>query len=262
MSHTDFITFALSMFFLIRGASRGFILTALVPVSIILSTLISILYYMITEDEVIGCLIALIFPVLFYYLFKHLIKKLIEATNRQIRPSVWSRLGGSIFNLTWGWIFISFALILLSVLPPWGNKMTAFRNDVRESASFYCVAQPIAKNIFNAVTAKDPTLRKEVTPYIFPSSPSKDSAIALDATNPDVKSLTEDPRFKVLLEDPEIQKEIEAHDFVTLMSNPKIINLTQQIIRDPATLRKVMALYTNQSDIKAPHWAPSPSSDY
>ena len=71
------------------------------------------------------------------------------------------------------------------------------------------------------------------------------------ASSNDAKSLAEDPRFQKVLQDPDIQKEIDAHDIVKLMSNPKMMDLIQQIMSDPATMKKIMALYSSQAQPQA-----------
>ncbi len=65
----------------------------------------------------------------------------------------------------------------------------------------------------------------------------------------DTQSLAQDPRFQKILQDAEIQQEINGHDMAKLMSNPKIMALTQQIMTDPEMLKKVMAVWQNQPEI-------------
>jgi uncharacterized membrane protein required for colicin V production len=227
MTVTDFITFFLSALFLLRGASRGFMKSLMVPLSIIVAMIISIIYYQITEDIIISSLIGLIGPLFINLLLKFLLKTWATATNTDIKPTFVSRLGGSILTLTWGWVFIIFTLILLAVLPPWGKPLTAIQNDVTKSAS-YCIAKPFGESIFSVSRKNIPA--------------TSNAALSAEA-----KLLAADPRFHMVLQDPDIQKEIEAHDLVKLMSNPKMIYLTQQIMSDPATMKKVMAIYSHQA---------------
>jgi len=222
---TDIVTFLLSFYFLIQGAVRGFMNSLTVPFSIIVATIISIIYYQITKDVIISLALALIGPLLLHLLLKFLLKTWARATNREINPNFLSRLGGAILTFTWWWIFIIFTLILLTVLPPWGKTLTAIHNDVSTSASYIYIAKPLGE------------------------------AITSEAPSSDAKSLAEDPRFQKILQDPDIQKEIDAHDIVKLMSNPKMMDLAQQIMSDPATMKKVMALYSSQTQ---PQTAKSP----
>ncbi len=231
MAATDFITLFLSILFLVRGASRGFMNSLIGPFSIIITTIISIIYYQTTKDMIASVSLGLIGPLLLIPLLKFLLKKWAKSTNREIKPDFLSCLAGSILTLIWGWVFIIFTLILLTVLPPWGEPLTAVHNDVANSFS-YLIADPLEKVLF---------------------APSKQNAAALvnEASNPDAKSLAQDPRFQKILQDPEIQKEIDAHDIVKLMGNPKMMDLVQQIMSDPATMKKVMALYRSQAQPQA-----------
>ena len=165
------------------------------------------------------------------FLLKFLLKTWAKATNSEIKPDFLSRLGGAILTLAWGWVFIIFTLILLAVLPPWGKTLTAVHNDVTRSAS-YCYRQALGRKFFCCLKTKCRRSHDE-------------------ASNTDAKSLAEDPRFQKILQDPDIQKEIDAHDIVKLMSNPKMMDLTQQIMSDPATMKKVLALYNSQAQPQA-----------
>ena len=218
----DIITFILSILFLIRGASRGFMRSLLVPSSIIVATIISIIYYQGTGNLITSLILGLIGPLFLNLLFKSLLPsesaKLAIITDTKIKLSFFSRLGGSILTLIWGWVFIIFTLILFTVLPPWGETLTAIHNDVGNSASYGYIAKPLEE--------------------IFFAAPKQ---------NNDAKSLAEDPRFQKILQDPDIQKEIDAHDIVKLMKNPKMMDLVQQLMSDPATMKKVFALYGSQA---------------
>jgi len=217
MAVTDIATFILSIFFLVRGASRGFMNSLTVPFSIIVATIISIIYYRNTKDIIVSLGLGLIGPLLLNLLLKFLLKKWARATNTEIKPGFLSRLGGAILTLIWGWVFIILTLILLIVLPPWGETLTAIHNDVVRSTSGL-IAKPLEEILF-----------------------------AASKLNNDAKSLAQDPRFRKILQDPEIQKEIDAHDIGKLMSNPKMMDLVQQIMNDPVTMKKVMALYRSQA---------------
>lgn len=229
---TDNITFILSSLFLIHGALRGFMRSLLVPFSIIVATIISIIYYQITQEMILSLAIGLIGPFLLHLLLKSLLKKFAKATNTDIKPAGFlSRLGGALLTFAWGWVFIFFALILLAALPPWGKTLTAVHNDVTQSVS-YSMAQPWGERFFTAS-------KQDLA--VVPNTASSNNA----------RSLAEDPRFQQVLQDPEIQKEIDAHDIVKLMSNPKMMDLTRQIMSDPATMKKIMALYSSQPQPQA-----------
>jgi uncharacterized membrane protein required for colicin V production len=226
MTITDSIVFCLTIFFIIRGASRGFMKSLLGPISIIVATALSILYYNVTKNMMISLLIGVFGPFLLSFILQFLLQSWAVFTNTQIKPNFLSRLSGSIITLAWGWVFIIFTLILLSLLPIWNKSLKALHKDVLGSAS-YSFAKPLGDIFF--IPPKQST---EATPTV--------------ATNTDVKSLADDPRFQKILQDPDIQAEINAHDFVKLMSNPKMMELTREIMNDPVTMKKVLSIYSSQ----------------
>jgi len=228
MTVTDFITFFLSIYFLLRGASRGFMNSLMGPFSIIVATILSIIYYQNTKDIFISLLIGLIGPLGLHLLLKFLLKTWAKATNTDIKPNLLSGLAGAILTMIWGWVFIILTLILLAVLPPLGEKLTIIRNDVTKSASYYFIAKPLEEKFFTASKQNN--------------TPSQNIVASADA-----KSLADDPRFQKVLQDPDIQNEINARDFGKLMSNPKMMALTQQIMNDPETMKKIFALYRAQT---------------
>jgi uncharacterized membrane protein required for colicin V production len=251
MAVTDITTLILSIFFLVRGASRGFMNSLTGPFSIIVTTILSIMYYQATADLITSLLIGLIGPLFLNYLLKFLIKTWAKATNTEINPGFLSRLGGSILTLIWGWVFIIFTLILLTVLPLWGESLRAVHNDVMKSSS-YLIAKHLEEtlggpHIGHLVLLPD-TRRSSQLPA---ASKQNVPAAAGEASSNNAESLAADPRFQKVLQDPEIQKEITDHDMVKLMSNPKMMALVQQIMSDPATMKKVMALYSSQTEPQA-----------
>jgi uncharacterized membrane protein len=227
MTVTDFVTGVLSFYLLARGAMRGFINSLIFPLSIIAATIFSAVYFKMTNDMIISLAIGLIGPFLLCFLLKFIFKIWVQAINSDItQPVLISRLAGAILTFVWGWVFIIFTLILLAVLPPWEGVLKGMHDDVTKSASYLTIAKPIQETFYTT---------------------SKQTSVGLNgaSANDDAKSLALDPRFQRILQDPEIQKEINAHDIAKLMSNPKMMNLVQQIMSDPDTMKKVMALYAS-----------------
>ena len=56
MATTDFVIFFLCLYFIIRGFMRGFLKSLIIPISIIIATLISIIYFenFNSDDELEG----------------------------------------------------------------------------------------------------------------------------------------------------------------------------------------------------------------
>ena len=70
----------------------------------------------------------------------------------------------------------------------------------------------------------------------------------------DMESLAQDPRFQKIYEDPQLQKDIADKNLPKLMSNPKILELTQQLMNDPQALKKLLAVYNSRDQLKKQDW--------
>ncbi len=227
MAITDLITLLLSVFLLMRGSSRGFLNSLLGPLCLILASVISILYYQATKDIVISLIIGLIGPLLLVFILKFFIRTL--SGDIETSSTLLSRLGGALLTLIWGWVFIVLTLFVLTLLPPLGKVTIAMHDDIVRSKS-YLLVKPVEK-------------------LIFAAQPSNTTANKKASVTADAQSLAHDQRFQKVMQDPEIQKAVEERNFAKLMSHPKIMELTQQIMNDPEALKKVLAVYKNQSQL-------------
>ena len=201
----------------------------MVPFSLIVATVASYAYYQQTKNMIISLLIGLLGPLILNLILKFFLKTMSTSEGSQAKPGFLSRVGGSILTLIWGWVFIIFTLLLLAFMPAWGDNLKTLHNDVTRSIS-YSIIKPWKENF-------------------FPSSPQQNTSekipSATAASGADIKSLADDPRFQKIMQDPEVQAEINAHDIVRLMSNPKMMELTKEIMSDPATMQKLMAVYSS-----------------
>jgi len=232
MTLTDFIVLVLSIFLLARGAARGFIRSLLAPASLIITTILSILYYQETHDLVVSLLLGLLGPILLHLLLKFLLKTFAKATNTDVSPGFFSSLAGGVLTLAWGWVFIALTLILLALFPVKEKPLTTLHKDLTDSIAYKTTAPWVGTFI--------PVAQEKSADNTHLSSTS------------DAQSLAQDPRFQKVLQDAEIQQEITNHDMGKLLSNPKIMALTQQIMTDPEMLKKVMAVWQSQQKSPSP----------
>jgi uncharacterized membrane protein required for colicin V production len=240
MTITDFIAIVLSVYLLALGSARGFMRSLLGPAALILATMAGIFYYQLTRDLIMSLVIGLLGPILLHLLLKFLLKTFARATNTDTGPGFLSSVGGSLLTFAWGGVFMVLTLILLALLPAKIAPWTTLHHDITTSISYTSTAPWIDK--FFPVLQKNP------------------SAAANTSSTPDAQSLAQDPRFQKILQDPETQKEINNHDMGKLMTNPKIMALTQQIMSDPEMIKKVMAAYRNSSNASNASAASNPSS--
>jgi hypothetical protein len=218
------------------------------PFSLITATIISIIYFQTTKNMVISVIIGTIGPIALNFILRFFIRSWTKATHTETKPDFFSRLAGAVLTLIWGWVFIVFTLILLAVLPAaWGKTWAAVHEDVTKSISYAQIIQPLEKKALDAASKNDPALAQKMSAIITPPPKQNTAAGGNFDLNSTAKSLAEDPRFQKILQDPEIQNDMNTHDFVKLLSNPKMMALTQQIMSDPETMKKVMAVYRSQN---------------
>jgi len=223
MTVTDFIALILSIYLLAIGSARGLMRSLLGPASLIVATIASIFYYQATKDLFISLLIGLLGPILLHLLLKSLLKTFARATNTDTGPGFLSSVGGALLTFAWGGVFMIITLILLALLPAKVAPWTTMHNDVTTSVSYLTISPWVDK--------------------FFPAPPKNPTDATASTSSPDAQPLAQDPRFQKVLQDPEIQKEINSHDMGKLLTNPKIMALTQQIMSDPEMIKKVMAAY-------------------
>ncbi|MDE2027702.1 MAG: CvpA family protein [Candidatus Omnitrophica bacterium] len=233
MTITDIITLLFSAFFLARGFIAGFVNSLIPPFSIIIGTLISYFYYLSTKHMLTSLALGVLAPLFIYAVCRTILGIWSKATNTDMKPGFVSSMTGAVLNLLWGWVFIIATLILLALLPPMGKALTIVHNDITKSAS-YALAKPWQ----DAFLASQPKAA-------VPDNKTADGTSGA-ANAPAVQTLAQDARFKKVMNDPEIQHDIDSHNIIALMSNPKMMELTRQIMSDPETLKKVMAVYNSQ----------------
>lgn len=232
LDFTDSIMFIVSLMLMLRGFSRGFMHSLIGPISIIITTFISAVYYQATKNVVVSLLIGTIGPLILAVFLRFILKEWARTTNNDIKPSFLSCTAGALLTLSWGWVFIVFLILLLTILPMPG-KLAVAQNDILRSMSYTRIAKPLV----------GPMLNQKVADIVTSKSPDG----TVNISNNDLSSIAQDPRFQKVIQDPEIQQEINAHDMVKLLSNPKILKLTQDLMSDPAMLKKVLAAYRSQS---------------
>jgi len=169
--------------------------------------------------------IGTIGPLLLSFALKIVLNALVPKEEKT-KPEFLSRLSGALLTFAWGWVFIIFTILLLALIPPLGNKLTAIHKDITKSLS-YAAAQPLEDILFSG------------------SKPVKSGTLPATSKN-DAKSLAKDPRFQAIMQDPEIQKDVDSHDIGKLMRNPKVMELTKEIMNDPVMLKKVLDLYKSK----------------
>ncbi len=219
MTITDCIVLGCSVFFIIRGASRGFLRSILGPFSLIIATILSTVIYQTTHNVVLALMIGLFGPMAIQFLIGHFLTIWHQFIQTEWKPSPLSAVAGAVLTLIWGLSFVLITVVLLSLVPPMMNGVKPMHDDIHRSMTYQCLKPLLPWN--NKNTAMP--------------------AAASMAGNPALSSLAQDARFAALMQDPEIQKAVDSKDYSKLFSNPKIMALTQELMSDPNMIKKLMA---------------------
>lgn len=227
---TDIIVLALSVLYLARGFARGFLRSVLFPLSFIMATIIGVGYFQIFHDFLISLLIALLGPFLLYFFLIFLFNFFRKNAYSMEEPNILSRLAGALISLVWIWAFIVPTIMVLAFMPANNESLIKLHKDLARSVSYKKIAE-----YSNNMLPSQPAIEQPKARDIHQTPPSN------------LQSLSTNPRFQKLLQDPEIQQQVESHDIAKLMSNPKIIALSQQILSNPEMAKMFIEIWRNQT---------------
>ncbi|MDO8675666.1 MAG: hypothetical protein Q7K71_06100 [Candidatus Omnitrophota bacterium] len=206
MAVTDICLLLIEALALLRGASCGFARSVIGPCALIIGTGVAFLYYRVTKDIAVSLAIGLLGPIALSLILKMILGS-INASGR-VQSGFFSRLAGAMITALWVAVLALPIVFVLAFLPPIHPSITALRKDIHRSFSYSLL-----------------------TPFI-PAQPAGHT----DA----VKDLHEDERMQALLKDPGVVRALQRRDYVTLMSNPKVMESAQ----DPQFIQKLLSAYT------------------
>ena len=209
MAITDLITLALSIFLIIRGANRGFLGSLLGPVALILCTLISYVYYNLTQKILISLCIGLFGPFILTWVFRAFLHSWAVTSNSVGKHSSLSRMTGALLTWCWGMAMLVITVLLLAMIPPLNKPLEFVYKDVHLSKLYHLI------------------------------KPLDSSAIDTAGAENETASLAEDKRIQAIVKDPAVIDAINRKDYSALIANPKITAIT----KDPALIRKMMSVY-------------------
>lgn len=209
MTVTDAIIVFCSIFLLWKGAAQGFLVSLLGPLALIFATIVSIVYYIWTKDLFISLCIGLLGPFILAWIFHFFLRSWTQMTNPTGKLSLTSRIGGAALTWIWGMIMVGITVLLLGMAPPINKPLRMMYEDIHTSFAYHMLK-----------------------PFDFSAVENKDQPT-------DLQSLYQDKRLQDIINDPQIIAAVHHQDYTALMSNPKIVALTQ----DPALIKKMMAIY-------------------
>jgi len=232
MTVTDKIIFFAAIVLFWRGWNKGILRTIFGPVALVVCSIASYFYYILTRDLMAAAAIGIAAPIILNILFSILLNLLSGGKEKMTGLTLVSRTIAGLLNLMWGEFIIIVVVMTVWMIPFDFPLLVKAKADIQNS-SVYLFAKPKLDQLL-----KDHNVQ--------PIDPAKLNALS----NPDLikdieksdeyQELFNDPRIQALLTDPEITEQIENKQLAQLMQNEKFIALT----RDPELLKKFIALYS------------------
>lgn len=216
-NYIDLILACLIAYFFLLGFMRGFLRSVFGPLALIAGSWIAFVYYQTTQNIFITFIIGIFAPMAISIFLRFILSSWLKSLNPEAVPSAISRMSGALITLLWGWTFVIFTTILLHVIPVPIKQVVAIQTEIHGSIIAQTTILP-----FQA---------------LFIPSPKNNNSTE------SVKEMANDPRLADLMNDPEIKAAAQHRDYAALIKNPKIMKLTQEMMADPALMKRILAMY-------------------
>lgn len=211
----DLILLAIAVYFVLLGLSRGLLRSIFGPIALIAGSWLAYAYYLSTHQTFVAVCLGFIAPMAISFLLKFIVAGWLKSLNPEEEPDIISRLAGALVTLLWGWVFVIFAVIFIEFFPGFNKTIKDLHASIKKSHVVNLTITPF-KNL------------------ILPPAPQS-------ADDAEIKQLAQDPRIIDLMNDPEIQRASKNNDVAAMLKNPKVMKLTQEMMKDPELLKKMMA---------------------
>ncbi len=227
MSITDVAVFIFSLLFFFNGWAKGLMRILLSPVSLLIGTALSYVYYLHTRNLLIALILGIILPFILNILLLLILKFWNQKVDKKMPPSFPSRIAGSLLGLGWGIGMIVLTLLLLAIIPANVFPLAQIQKDLRRSFSYH---------LLQKFTDGLPTV--EDTSQAL-SEINDEEKIKQIKTSEEYRTLNDDPQLQAIFNDTETMREIREKDLGKLLTNPKFL----EILNDEKLLRKMFALH-------------------
>lgn len=219
MAYTDIVILVLVVLYALSGWKKGLMRILLGPLSLAVCVILSFWYYQRTQNVWLSLAIGVLGPFFLNGLLSIVLALLRKAIHGDddTGPSVFSRLAGSLVNVTWSGGLILISLYLFTRIPADTFNVGALRKDVERSWS-YAVMVAAVDSAFPHWSGK--------------STSTQQVKQDLQETE-EYQRLMADDRVRALFEDEEIMKQVQAKNLTALMNNPKLLEVMDpQLIQD------------------------------
>lgn len=229
MNPTDIIIILISIYYFICGWQKGFLRTIFGPISLIIGSAVSYIYFQQTHQLLISLLIGLIGPFLLNFILNLLIKLWQKTTDREKEFFTIGKLLGGLFSLIWG-ITITSLIALLIVLSPFKIAIINTIQDNIKHSTYYALL-----NKFFSIEKKKKMSGLETVQEIL-NNPDK---IAKFQKTEAFQELINDKKLKKIFQDETTLDQIKKKDVAALLKNPEFL----EILKDEELGSKLLTAY-------------------
>jgi len=224
---TDYIVLIVVSLSTFNGWRRGFLRSLLGPLSLVLCSVLSFVYFQKTHNLFWSLLLCVLGPLLLNILLPLLLKIGQKTAPEDKSISSSSRILGALFNLSWNTGTLILFLVWILMLPANVFGLAKIHSDINGSMTISLLNQllpnylPLVDHFQNTWRVlNDPKERKMIE------------------SSPEYTALSQDEKIQGILADQDLIDQIRRGEMAKILSNPKI----QEIFQDKELIKKFLAL--------------------
>ena len=225
---TDLLVLGCSLCFFYSGWQKGLFRTLLNPISLVLGSIIALIYYNNTHDFLISLLIGIISPLLIHIIFLYLLKLVAKPWDKNQPGFSITRLWAGLISMLWSDSLLFLTLLFIALVPVKSTPFNRIQDNVTSSLTYKLVNQLTGDRL----PTKSRNLEK-MTQML--DDPDKVEAIR---ANPKFQEVLSDQRMADLFSDETTIQQIQNKNIMQLMSKPKI----QAVMQDEELIKKLIEL--------------------
>lgn len=141
MNTVDLIILVISLFYFIRGWTKGFLRTIFGPISLIIGSIMSYIYFKQSGNIFVSILIGLMGPFVLNLGLSLLIKIWRKVTDEDNDAFTIGRLLGGICGFIWGFSLTTLIIVLIGLAPLQNSGLKSVQDQVKQSRYYSLLNQ-------------------------------------------------------------------------------------------------------------------------
>jgi len=229
MNTVDLIVLIVGLFYFIRGWMKGFLRTIFGPISLIIGSIVSYLYFKQSGNVFVSILIGLILPFILNFGLSLLINIWRKATDEDDDFFTIGRLLGGIFSFIWG-VSLATLIVLLIVLTPLQiSWLKSLQHQIKQSQYY-----SLLDRYFTLEKTNDQIGLNTLQEIL--NDPVKIQRFQETQT---FRELVNDEKLKNIFSDQETLNNLKNNNIGALLKNPEFVKL----ISDEEFRTKILSAY-------------------